>query len=352
MKRRILSLLLALSLCVGLAVPALAADDGITPLPNGTNSYGHHYFHNGLVPVNLEEGGWVYLNTKGEIVDFGKGNYVYVFDFSEGYAPFITRDFKLGYMDAAGKVVVPAQYDFFDNNYGMIYAGRVIGGQALVYNNALSDWEQINMRGQKVARTLDPDNENVIYSDAVGNTDGVTFETLTIDGEEMELGFSEGYALSYEYIVKQGYVPEEKEPVEEEEPIEEAPFSIYFYEKGIDYANGAGYNYTLTNNTDKTITGYYALMSYYVEDDVVSTQFHPFDINLSVKESVSGIVASNFYNLSNAKMCWLEFNSKAERDSFFADSIFYDAHGHYIMVAYEARSLEKLESMLGFSLEK
>lgn len=197
MKKRVLSLLLALTLCIGLAVPAFAADETI-PLPTGCSTYGQHYFHSGLVPVNLEGGGWVYVNTKGQIVDFGKGNYMYVFDFSEGYAPFITKDFKLGYIDAAGKVVVPAQFDFCDN-MGVVYAGRVIGGNALVFNSSAGDWEQINMSGKKVSRTLNSESENVIYSDIVGNTDGVLVEETEEWGE---IGFSEGYALTFEGIVK------------------------------------------------------------------------------------------------------------------------------------------------------
>ena len=109
MKRRILSLLLTLALFIGVSVPALAADEGLIPLPKGVNGFGTHYFHNGLVPV-LAENGWSYVNTKGELMP-NSYCHTFNFDYSEGYAAFadLIGDYpKVGYMDAAGKVVVPA----------------------------------------------------------------------------------------------------------------------------------------------------------------------------------------------------------------------------------------------------
>lgn len=345
MKTRILSLFLALTLCVGLAVPTLAAEDGIIPLPEWTNGFGQHYFHNGLAPV-LTSNGWNYVNTKGELMP-DHYHHTYVFDYSEGYAAFadiVDDDFtiKVGYMDVNGKVVVPAKYDLWDYGLGDVSVGRVIDGQALVYDASTGEWTQINMRGQKVKRTLNPDDENVFYSDYIGNTDDVTFETATINGEEMELGFSEGYALSYEYIVKQGYAPKED-------------LAIYFDERTVSAIdNGVSYRYTLTNNTEETITGYYALLSYKPEYETyfMSAQFHVLNLTIAPGETISGSLTSNYYDLSQSKMCWLEFDSEAERDNFFADNAFYDYGDHYLVHGSEDHNVAWLESKLGTSLAR
>ena len=344
MKRRILSLFLALTLCLGLTIPVMATDDELIPLPEWSNGLvgGQHYFHNGLAPINTANG-WHYVNTKGELMPESYCH-AYIFDYSEGYAAFADfvsddpYDFtlKVGYMDVNGKVVIPAKYDFYE-----VAVGRVIDGEALVYNAADDSWEQINMKGQKVPRTLNPDDENVLISDYVGNTDGVTFETVVVDGEAMELGFSEGYALHYEYIVKQGYEPKED-------------LTIYFDERDFQFDTGVAYHYTLANNTTEAITGHYALLSYKPEHDTfyMSAQFHIFDVNLAPGETVSGTLSSGFYELSQAKMCWLEFEDKAELDSFFADSAFFDYGDYYDVIGSYSHNVAWLEGKLGTSLER
>lgn len=158
-----------------------------------------------------------------------------------------------------------------------------------------------------------------------------------------------GYLLEYQYDYP-GLMELFGQKTPDKEPLE-----IWFDERtvsGLD--NGLSYHYTITNNTDETITGYYALLSYEPEDDRywMGAQFHLLDIDIPAGKTVSGTLVSGMKNLSRIKMCWLEFDSKAERDSFFADSAFYDEGGYYNVYPSKTHNVAWLESKLGVSLER
>lgn len=225
-KHRVKALFLTFALALVLSIPAMAAEKDAPIVPVGytatkinhiVTTYGYHYFHNGLIA--LYEGGdpgWAYMDTKGNMVLTQNSDPAYPngFDFSEGLAPFFDYNGKVGYADTAGKVVIPAQFDKHDR-HGIISVGRFINGNALVFHEtdwtslggSVGTWTQIDKTGKAVPKTLDENNENVIYSDAQGNTAGVTSETIIISGEPTELEFSEGHALLY-WQEGTGYDPE------------------------------------------------------------------------------------------------------------------------------------------------
>ena len=120
------------------------------------------------------------------------------------------------------------------------------------------------------------------------------------------------------------------------------------------FDNGVGYEYTVTNYTDKQMKGCYAVLTYRPEHDTyyMSAQFHTFDIDLAPDEAISGTLSSNFYDMSQANMVWIEFDSEAERDAFFADSAFYDYGDHYVVNSDSARNVSWLEGLLGITLER
>lgn len=214
LSHRITTLILVLSLILGLSVPVMAAGSDSPALPAGytavrvsnntIRTYGHHFFHNGLIAVfEGEDSGWAYMDTNGKIVLTQSNGpaYPYGFDFSEGLAPFLDHNGKMGYMDTTGKVVIPARFEYYES-MGTVYAGRFINGNALVFNvtghnsfGTEGTWTQIDKTGKAVPKTLDENNENVIYSDAVGNTSGIATETIKLSGVSAELEFSEGHAL-------------------------------------------------------------------------------------------------------------------------------------------------------------
>lgn len=165
--------------------------------------YGKHYFHNGLMSVmsNDAKGNqWMYLNTNGELVDLGEKSYG--FDFSEGLAPFIDINDKIGYMNTTGMVVIPAQYDIFDAQ-GRFFSGRFINGNALVFKStginkygiSEGQWIQIDQNGQQVEKTLEERRAGVVYSNASGYFEGVSTETVIIDSGQYKVDFSEGSSL-------------------------------------------------------------------------------------------------------------------------------------------------------------
>lgn len=75
-------------------------------------SEGYSLFNQGLAVVSTEDG-WNYMNENYELVDLNKGRFVNVFAFSEGLGAVIDHDFKLGFINKEGEIVIPCQYGAF-----------------------------------------------------------------------------------------------------------------------------------------------------------------------------------------------------------------------------------------------
>lgn len=120
MKKRVLSLVLALLVCA--LIPAAgAAEYKVTEvIPFQYDDVGD--FSEGLAPVKLN-GKWGYIDKTGKVVIPYK--YDFAYHFSEGLAPVKLND-KWGYIDKTGKVVIPSKYD---------YAYHFHEGLARVYMN-------------------------------------------------------------------------------------------------------------------------------------------------------------------------------------------------------------------------
>ncbi|MEG2679676.1 MAG: WG repeat-containing protein, partial [Oscillospiraceae bacterium] len=216
--KRLVTLCLSAALTLSLSVSAAAANPPLPTVPKGytitkvqgaVDTYGTHYFHDGLMPLFKvasvdEEGmpsyGWTYLSTDGTIKSFKHSS---GFEFSEGLAPVLDPEsMTLGYIDTTGKLVLPCQYRSYDH-HGIVNAGRFINGNALIYLRSgnespfpLPVWGQIDRSGKEVPLTLDPDKQDNIYSDTHGNATGVIHnKTLLINGKEHHVDFSEGYGL-------------------------------------------------------------------------------------------------------------------------------------------------------------
>lgn len=126
MKKKLFSLALVLALCLGLTVPAFAAELKIVEVPaltveeyEGKAEYGIGYFNEGLAQL------WVYgeAGTKAGYIDkTGKvvipAEYGTTDEFSEGLAA-VEKDGKFGFIDKTGKTVIPFQYSWAEYSSSM-----------------------------------------------------------------------------------------------------------------------------------------------------------------------------------------------------------------------------------------
>ena len=121
MKKKLLSLALALALCMGLSVPAFAAELKIVQVPvptveeyEGKVSYGTWVFREGLAKLFLYEGSSGsptsigYVDWTGKVVISPR--YDSGLDFSEGFA-YVTKNGKGSFIDTTGKEITSFQYD-------------------------------------------------------------------------------------------------------------------------------------------------------------------------------------------------------------------------------------------------
>ena len=114
MKKKLLSLALALALCLGLTVPAFAAEliIDVVPAPTVEEYEGADYtvsdFHEGFARVWFHDGRGTALIDETYKVVVPPG-YDTIGEFSDGLA-FVWKNGKVGYIDKTGKEVVPPQY--------------------------------------------------------------------------------------------------------------------------------------------------------------------------------------------------------------------------------------------------
>lgn len=127
MKKRFLPLMLALVLCLGLTVPAMAAEATFEEaIPCNYVSVGS--FHEGLAWMCGTVDGkdqYGFINKKGEVAI--PAAYDDVLDFSEGLAA-VKKDEKWGFIDKTGKEVVPCIYDgtvsFYEGLAAVVQDGK------------------------------------------------------------------------------------------------------------------------------------------------------------------------------------------------------------------------------------
>lgn len=125
MKKRLFSLALALALCLGLTVPAFAAELKIVQVPDitveeyeGKAEYGIGYFNEGLAQLWVYGKGGTktgYIDKTGKVVI--PAEYGTTGEFSEGLAD-VEKDGKFGYIDKTGKTVIPFQYSWSEYDIG------------------------------------------------------------------------------------------------------------------------------------------------------------------------------------------------------------------------------------------
>ena len=141
MRKKALSLALALVLCLGLTVPAFAAELKIVEVPvpavegYENEDYDTGEFREGLAPFMTTKGVG-FIDWTGKVVI--PAEYETVWNFSEGFAR-VKKNEKIGYIDKAGKELTPLQYDA---------AGDFSNGMAAVEKGG--KWGFIDKTGKEV----------------------------------------------------------------------------------------------------------------------------------------------------------------------------------------------------------
>ena len=150
MRKRLLSLALALVLCLGLTAPVAAAEvTAVKPLEEEyTRAFNYRVYSDGMLAVEKKDSaasGYIYLDRNGN--ELSGALFTEGMDFSEGLAavqPKIAdwKDYKgYGYADKTGKIVIEPQ---FRN------AGQFHDGVARVQDNETQKWGVIDKNGNVV----------------------------------------------------------------------------------------------------------------------------------------------------------------------------------------------------------
>lgn len=343
MKKILASALSIALLLTTWVTPALAFDSEAFREQNadalesrGIFLYGTHEFRDGLMPVLVSntwnytpfadaEGGipetvWNYINEDLEIVDLNRGRFTYVYPFFEGLAAVISDEGGVGYIDKAGKIVIPCQYGTV-SQMGDVYTGYFKDGVATVLKDSYTIEINFGNSGSPIME----------HEWEVGKIDKTGNLVQAYQSVPDEL-------TGKNLIADMGYMPDAAELLEE--PESSLSFVINmctpagWVDKGSEFFfdDGIAYGATATNNGKTAISEHYALISYdpllhhsYDKEAMSWTgapyftgQIHFFEITLSPGESRQYIFSSGLYALSSGdyKFLWVKMDSAQEMEAF------------------------------------
>ena len=230
MRKKLVSLTLALALCLGLTIPALAASyTEVVPCKYDWVQD----FSEGLAMVRDENYKWGYIDKTGKEVVPCK--YESAENFSEGLATVVLDD-KYGYIDKTGKEVVPCKYDYvysfseglaavvLDDKYGYIdKTGKEVVPLKYSYADSFSEglatvgdenykWGYIDKTGKEIvplkysyADSFSEGLAAVKLNNKWGYIDKTGKEVVPCKYESAE-NFSEGLAAVGDENYKWGYI--------------------------------------------------------------------------------------------------------------------------------------------------
>ena len=238
MRRFLASLLSSVLLVSLLTIPAGAtsAVQPVTLIPVESPELvgGGTYFSEGMAPAYKRffeyhpEMDAMYIRSDGKIIDFDGA---YGFHYSEGLTAVVNSDYKVGYADREGNLVIPYQFDLCCQP-GVRYAGKFVDGLCPVYFKTGDDgnvdevsrdgttygqWKTIDRNGNVVSDTYDVhhimDTNGMPYDHVIRGGEGGEHYVFEANGKLVEDHFFyEGLTLLtgvengeyYAYVVQLG----------------------------------------------------------------------------------------------------------------------------------------------------
>ncbi len=156
MKKNVIFVLILSLLFSSLAVNVFGADrnfvDEEKVEAKGYTVWGMSEFHEGLAVVQTEKGDWNYINEDYKLVDLNKGRFEYVYPFFEGLAAVVDKNWKVGYINKKGDIVIPCQFGIC-HYQGDLCTGFFKDGVATVFKEnynftaLVEEWELANING-------------------------------------------------------------------------------------------------------------------------------------------------------------------------------------------------------------
>lgn len=373
--------------------------DGYAPLNDWSDTENEDtvYFSDGLLLMRNQMMQYSYLGEDGKLHDLNRGRFDALFPFSDGMAA-VVSDNKVGYIDTAGNLVIPCQFDAPLNQVSSPYASSFENGTAWVFryregtdvslvgwfDDLYGGWAQIDKTGKLLTDYsadayvghTGPDDSvykqyNLSCPDSTGMgmvhfTDECTAPNIgTFNARfgpsdtgltQLPTGKKDAYGQDETvlYVVKRGTVSNKTLP------------DIYIFDPGLEDPLG----YTVTNNTGKQLTAHYALLSYWPEtsyypateispheDEFFYGQLLSLDLDLAPGESIKGDCWAAVTGWSTMTHCWIQFDDKAERDAFFQNDALRLTPGAYLTgnntfeIDHRDAGIQWMKDVLGIAIQ-
>lgn len=358
MKKRILSLLLTLVLCLGLTVPALAAED------SKFEELSIAVMQETPKELPLTYVNYVWQNPDDLVV---RNGYFTIDNCT------VTPAKEKNYQDVTLKVTAHLEY-YCDEETGTYYDSSMwtngvydyytgiyfnFGGMDGDTRRDITTTVPFNGRNYKVScsKSNEWTHYGLDYNEKGELVDKVTCEsTLVFTVPETYNGLVYGLYEKAE-LTKEDLefsAPSGRAVYVEKEDGDNAVFFRFGHtttknlpRNGLvlsvfDQGDNKALGYTVSNHGTERVTGYYALLSYWPETDyhaptvIAPTesehfrgQILPLDIDLAPGRSMSGDCEAVATGWSTMTHKWIKFDSKAERDAFFKASVLENTFGVY-----------------------
>lgn len=231
----------------------------------------HGCFNDGYAHIIID-GKFTFIDENGNIPSWYSNQYLTTFQFSDGLAAVMNDDFKVGYIDTNGNLVIDFIFDYHTFQ-GIFSVGKFVDGKSIAYKQVKEsngfypqgnniDYIEcfyIDKNGNNLGAVGENDDISKYICFDIGSCNSEDYRTIELFGKTFEyVHFENGIAILEDFDTNKLYILKEKnaasdredENVEEAENIQPSEWAKAEIEKAEGYGITANLysNYSLENN--------------------------------------------------------------------------------------------------------
>lgn len=220
--KKILAGILSVALLATLLMTTAFADDKYEVIELPYEASVHGCFNDGYAPITIN-GGFTYIDENGDIPTWGN-QFLTTFIFGDGLAAVMNDDFKVGYIDTNGNLVIDFIFDYHTFQ-GIYSVGKFVDGKSIAYkqvreydgfytNGNNIDYIEcfyIDKSGNILGSVGENDDISAYICFDIGSCSNEDYRTIELFGKTYDyVHFENGIALLDDLDTRKMYIVKEK----------------------------------------------------------------------------------------------------------------------------------------------